>query len=581
MNKKKKLKKAGTIPYFKRLKTKISFSFLFISIIIITILATSIYVASSTIITNAMSKKAASIAKATVDYIDIKQFEQLKTKEDEKKDSYIKMRESLSNIRKISGSKYVYTMRKSDDGKFIYVVDGSEESQLSHIGDSDDFNIGYDTVWSGKVFIDNKIRDEGQWGILISSYYPLLDNNQVIGFVGVDYDASDMYAGFQNIKLLCLIFSIVASSIIAFCGLLMANYITKPILKLAEISSRVSSGDLRDTELEMKSKDELGLLAMSYSKMVSNLRNMISQIQDTSEKLLSSSQIITASTSEIGISSEGITKTVYEIAAGSTNQAVESNKSFELVNNLSLKIEEVLKTINIAVDNTNNMKSKNDIGSNSLVELDQDFNQYLTSALSVASRIECLEEASKSIEDILKSISSIAEQTNLLALNAAIEAARAGEHGKGFAVVSEEVRKLAEQASFSTKEIQKIVDVITKDIRNISVETSSSKPLITRVKSSLNKSQQAFSEIGHSVNDTIEDISILSRYIQEVDIVRLKVYSAVENIAAITEQSAAATEEISASVEEQTSAIEEVSVSIKKLDDIIENFDAIIKEYKH
>jgi methyl-accepting chemotaxis protein len=573
-------KRSDKIPYFKRLKTKISLSFLLISIIMIAILSTSIYVASSTIVTKNMSQKAAGIAKAALDYIDVKQFEQLKTKEDEKKDSYIKMRESLSNIRKISGSKYVYTMRKGDDGKFMYVVDGSEESSLSHIGDTDDLSPGYETAWSGKVFTDTKIRNEGQWGILISSYYPLLDNNQVIGFVGVDYDASGMYAGFQNIKLLCLIFSVLAGLIISFCGLLVANYITKPILKIAEISSRVSSGDLRNVELEIKGEDELGLLSRSFVKMVDNIKKMVSQIQDTSGNLLSSSQVITASTSEIGTSSESITKTVYEIAAGSTSQAQESGNGFELVNNLSLKIEEVLKTINTAVSNTNNMKNKNDIGTSSLAELDKDFDQYLISALNVASRVEYLEEASKSIEDILKSISSIAEQTNLLALNAAIEAARAGEHGKGFAVVSEEVRKLAEQASFSTKEIQKIVDVITKDIKNISVETNSSKPLIERVKLSLNKSQQAFSEIGQSVNNTIEDISALNRYIQEVDNVRLEVFSAVENIAAITQQSAAATQEISASVEEQTSAIEGVISSVKSLDEIIENFDVIIKEYK-
>jgi methyl-accepting chemotaxis protein len=257
MDKRIKSKKSGEVPYSKRLKTKITFSFLFISIIIIAILSTSIYFASSRIITKAMAQKASDIAKSTISYIDIKQFEQLKTKDDEKKDSYIKMRENLSNIRKISGSKFVYTMRKTQDGKFIYVVDGSEESSLSHIGDTDpsDHPI-YETVWSGKAYTDANIRNEGQWGILISSYYPILDNNQTIGFVGVDYDASNMFAGLQNIKLLCVIFSIIASLIISLCGFLMANYISRPILRLVEISNRVSNGDLSDTKLEFKSQDE-------------------------------------------------------------------------------------------------------------------------------------------------------------------------------------------------------------------------------------------------------------------------------------------------------------------------------------
>ncbi|MFL0267054.1 methyl-accepting chemotaxis protein [Candidatus Clostridium radicumherbarum] len=580
MNKKLVLKETDDVPYFKKLKTKTTFTFLFISVIIIAMLSTSIYFACSNIITKTMAQKAENIAKTAVGYIDIKEFEQLKTKEDEQKDSYIKMRESLSNIRKISGSKFVYTLRKNEDGKFTYVVDGSEESNLSHIGDIDDSSPIYEEVWSGKPYTDAKIRQD-QWGTLISSYYPIMDNNQTIGFVGVDYDASDMYAGLKNIKLLSLIFSIAASLIISFCGFLLASYMVKPILKIAKISDKVSKGDLRNAELEFKSDDELGLLAKSFNKMILNMRKMVTEIKDTSEMLLNSSSVLTTSTSEIGISSESINKTVYEIASGSTNQAEESNKGFELVNNLSLKIEEVLKIINTTVSNTNNMKNKNDIGTESLRELDKDFNEYQKSALNVVARIKSLEEASNSIENILKSISSIAEQTNLLALNAAIEAARAGENGKGFAVVSEEVRKLAEQASYSTDEIQKIVDNLTKDIENISLETNSSVPLINRVKLSLDKSQEAFSEIGYTVNNTIEDIRALDGHIKDVDNVRINVLSAVENIASVAQQSAAATQEISASVEEQTSSIDEVITSTKKLDEIIESFDEIIKEYKN
>lgn len=573
-------KKAERIPYFKRLQTKMSISFLIISILMAAILSTSTYIACRTIVTRTLSQKASSIAKATLDYIDVKEFEQLKTKDDEKKDSYIKMRESLSNIRKISGSKYVYSMRKADDGKFMYVVDGSEESELSHIGDTDASNNRYETVWNGKIYTDSTIRQEGQWGVLISSYYPLLDNGKVIGFVGVDYDASDMYAGFQKIKLFCILFSAIAALIIGFSGWVTSKYITTPLNKITRIAGKVSAGDLRAEKLAIQQEDELGLLSQSFNNMFNSIKQMVSKIQSTSLELTNSSKLITDSMQEIGSAGETVACSAQEIAAGSTNQALEAGRGFELVGNLSEKVESALKVVGNTVTNTNKMREENARGSAVINELGDDMTVYLNSALNVASKIEKLSEASKSIDNILGFITSIAEQTNLLALNAAIEAARAGEQGRGFAVVAEEVRLLSEQTTDSTKKIQNIVDVITDEISSISNETNDSKSLIYRVQDSLDKSKEAFSNIDASVTGTVNEISLLDNYMKEVDSLRLEVLETVEHIAAISQQAAAATEEISASSEEQNAAMEEVIASVKKLDEIIEGFAAVIKEYK-
>lgn len=569
-----------SIPFFKRLRTKISISFLVISIVMITLLSTVLYFLTSSTISKNMAQKASNIAKAALEYIDVKGFQDLKTREDEQKTSYIEMRQQLSYIRKISGAKYVYTMRKAEDGKFMYVVDGSDGDNFSHIGDTEDSDRKYESAWKGEVYLDNKIRDEGQWGILISSYYPIKDNDKVIGFVGVDYDVEDIYNGLQRFKQLAILISIAISALIAVCGFLMSINITKPIIKIAEISERVSNNDLSVESLNIKGDDELGVLAAYFNKMVENIKAMVLSIQRSTEELSAVSQTIASSAEETAASSEAIAKTVEEIAAGSSNQAQDAATGYQLANELSRKVEEISSGLGIANNNTVIMKEKNELGTDSINSLENNFGKYLNSALIVADKVEALSEASASINNILKTIIAISEQTNLLALNAAIEAARAGEHGRGFTVVSEEVRKLADQTALSTKEIQHIVDEVSDGIADISKLTNDSKSLIDNVKTSIQTSKNALDEIDNTVKDTISEIKHLDKDVKAIDNLRLQVLNSIENVASIAQQSAAATEEISASTEQQSSSMEEVVVSVEKLNDMIKSFANTVNQYK-
>lgn len=566
--------------YFKRLGTKITFTFLILSVIMITSLSTLLYGISSSIISKNMAEKAASIAKGALEYIDVKEFQQLKTVEDEKKASYINMRESLSKVRKISGSKYVYTMRKTDDGKFMYVVDGSDEEGLSHIGDLDKSSVGYDVAYSGKVFTDTKMRNEGQWGIVISSYYPIKDNDTVIGFIGVDYDVENMYKGLQRLKTLAVFIAFGASFIIAICGRMMALYITRPIIKIVGIANKVSNNDLQVEALTVKDHTELGILSASFNKMIENIKNVLLSIQNSSEELAAASHIIARSAEETGASSESIATNVGEIAAGSSDQAEEATRGYELANDLSKKVHEISDRLHLANTNTTIMKEKNELGSTSISNLEKSFGQYSNLALNIADKVEGLSAASASINNILQTITVIAEQTNLLALNAAIEAARAGEHGRGFAVVSEEVRKLAEQAALSAKEIQQIVNEVSYSIADISKATYESKTLISSVKTAIETSREALNGINVTVNDTVNEIKYLDKDIKEIDHLRINVLSSVESIASIAQHSAAATEEISASAEEQSKAMEEIVASVERLDNMINNVVSSIKQYK-
>ncbi len=571
---------SAKIPFFKRLKTKITVLFFIISLVMISILAGALYLINYNITTKSLIQRASDISKNTLGYIDAKDFQELKSKEDEQKPSYKKMRESLSSIREFSGAKYVFTMRKNEDGKFSYVIDGSKEQDMSHIGDTEEDNNRYETAWSGNIYTDKQIRNEGKWGILLSSYYPIKDNGKVVGFVGVDYDAENTYLDLSKFRLIAILISIGISLIIALCGYFVANYVSKPIAEIAGIAENVAANNLNVEKLKIRDKDELGVLSISFNLMIDNIKKMVYKIQETSAELVQSSQNIGLSTQEIAASSEGIAVQIQQIAAGGTVQAEEASKSYDLVSSLSSKIEDINRRLDTASNNTINMQDANKQGTSAITSLENNFDRYLGTALEVASKVEELNLSSKSIVGILTTINSIAEQTNLLALNAAIEAARAGEHGKGFAVVSEEIRKLAEQAALSTKEIQGIVDKISEDVSNISNLTVDSKDLIVYVKNAVDKSKESLSNIETSAADTITEINSLDKDIKHIESLKEKVLRSVQDMAAIAQEAAAGTEEISASSEEQSASVEEVASSIDNLNEMIEALNDMVKEYR-
>ena len=391
--------------------------------------------------------------------------------------------------------------------------------------------------------------DKLDWTILVTMY--------------VDEIAEDA----NSILYTTVIFGTIALVIASIISLIFSGRLTKYFSKLLENIEEMKKGNFT-VRNNIQTKDEVGRLADGFNLMIEEVGDLIRKVQTLSTEVSTSAQGLAATSEETSASAEEVTRTVEEIARGATEQASESEKGASLTGNLSIKFNQL-------TDNTKDMlvSSKEVMEANlngvKLMEGLQEKTKLNSEATSkIENAIIKLDSKTKHIGNILETISSISEQTNLLALNASIEAARAGEHGKGFAIVADEIRKLAEDSREAANEINEIVLNIQSDSDNTVEIMKEVKERSLEQSHAVNEANNSFGIISKSIDKISSKIKSINEFVIVMDDDKNEIVSSIENISAVSEETAASSEEVSASMQQQSMAIEEVARAAEKLNEL-------------
>ena len=431
-------------------------------------------------------------------------------------------------------------------------MDGSNMSVVKYTFRNQKKFLGYAKLSNGFILIANVPYDEVTAEI-----------NKIFGYM-----------------IVLLFVSIIASSII---GILTSNTITKPIHLITDLIERTSKFDLvydQSFSVLTESKDEIGVMAQSVIEMRKKLRGMIETISKISQDLLLSAQGIASSSTENATTSDEIAHTAEVLAQGASSQANQARKGNILLSELGEEIDNMFNRSNqiqLCMSKTNEAKTNGMLTLKALKEGVEAYNEAKTYVLE---SITNLEEKSSSISEITKTIQSIASQTNLLSLNAAIEAARAGEAGKGFGIISGEICKLAEQAAKSSKDIDYTIKQVQESIKNVHKKLQELNMVLEHSNEASNHTISAFNHIDASIKEVISETELLLKGIAKMNENKNQVITAIEEIAAISEDSASASQEVLASVEMQSTAIEEIAQDAESLKNMADHLKHLVETFK-
>jgi len=440
----------------------------------------------------------------------------------------------------------------------------SRFSEESTIGEIKVENDSYRYTFEGKTGFH--IVDDYRGVAVLSAYTPLDIEGLEWGLLA-EIDDEEAFRSKRSSELESIILNIILVGIVVAVAYILASGIVRPIKAVMTMLKEISEGEGDLTKrIKVKSKDEVGLLADYFNVFMDSIHEIIRNVRAVSERTYTLAAGISEASRQLGLASEDISGTTITVADGATNQAESVASIIGAVGESKIGINDGLDQVEHAKAISDETKTISNEGMKAIREAVEKFEVTVKTIEFATDSVEKLNRRAGEIGNIVEIITGISAQTNLLALNASIEAARAGDQGKGFAIVAEEVRKLAEESDKSASDITSLItDIQSETIVNVNtMETN-----VERVQAQIEiikTAENALERIVVAANSTVDSILKVANAFDSVDQKAKTLEDEVVRIESVVGETSAASEQVAASAEEQTAATQEISNKAQELE---------------
>ena len=466
---------------------------------------------------------------------------------------------------------------KYGNNGYIYVTD-LKGKILSH-PDRNLVGTNIDSYTWGKQSLE---RESGSFTYLYEGREATKYNFSKYGdyIINVILPTEEYMAPLNNLK--TTFFTSLTITLIVVTVILLINVrqLVKPILKASRLAQEVAGGNLQVNPLGYNSKDEIGILSYSLDNMLESLRTIIGRIMKIANHVAASSEELSASGEQVGLAAQEVSSAIQNVASGAEEQSAQVEESIGYINALIKEINDVEENTRAMVEFANGVMDSIEEGNKSLKDTIQKVVNVKKDFRDVAANINSLVKLSEEIEAIVDIINGIAGQTNLLALNAAIEAARAGEAGRGFSVVADEIRDLAEESSNSTEKISVLIKEIQNSITGAVNEMEENSDSIDESVKNIGETGKIFNNINMLAQKLLEQINDIYNRAEKVKDTGTKVIEASNQVLVVSQDAASNAEEVAAASEEQGAATEEIISASNELAEMANELAETINRFR-
>lgn len=389
----------------------------------------------------------------------------------------------------------------------------------------------------------------------------------------------ELFAPLQSLLNRLLIISVISTFVIVAVILLYSRYITSNIKTINDASLVLADGDFTQT-IAINSRDEFGQMAQNFNDMTGKIRDLMGHVSHNSHHVAATAEQLTASAEQTSQATEQIAVSIQEVASGADTQSQIVSDTNRLVENVSEQMKLITQKIEEVNGASHHAASTSTTGINVMENMRKQIATIHDKVSRSSDVVNTLGQKSEEIGNILSLITSIAEQTNLLALNAAIEAARAGEHGKGFAVVADEVRKLAEQSANAAGDIHTLIAQIQTESGNAVEAMQEGSIAVNEGITMVGNASHAFEEIRTAVGGVSNQIEDATDSFIKIQSGITQIVQAMNDLTHTFEQAAENTQHVAAAVEEQTASMEEVASASTVLSRSAEELNEAVSRFK-